>query len=948
MESKHPHRGWAGPFLVAFILFVINGVPAAAADTGSISGAVFDASGQPVPEAVVTISGDRPPIRRTVVTGPNGSFLFEYLLPGEYSLDFQKTGSPGIKRVAVVEVGRDTQVDVVVGLAFEEQLTVTATIPLVDTRATEVSFNYTSAAVNGLPLERTYHGLFQLIPGVPDNRSPVGPPAGGSRQDNTYLIDGANITNPAFGHLSTDVNQLDIAEVNLKRAGISAEFGRTGGTVTNAVSRSGTNRLLGIARMDWLPQDFVAAYRLPDQLIDIGLRPGAFRDPLLTADTGAAIGVGGPIVRDHIFFYGSARYLRRTKWGRVNKVGTSLPDEVRSGPELYAKGNVAPGAADQLTVSYRYRPDHVDHAALTSDFAPTVAVTTENGSRVATAEWTHFTARSSFDVRFLHFTEHNEDVPVRDLGYLPPFDPARLFDMGQYTDPTQANLTVGANQQTNIQNYRRNELRGTYTRLFDVARSSHTIKTGAGFELGEEQFNRIANGWGTIVPITQNDIPALRARYYTPQAPQLGRGDTLSMFVQDEVTLSQRTTVNAGVLLNRDEFSQHVTGSGGCPATVTLKGGAAVYESEGDTCAFLRFGLLDEIQPRIGVSYQLRPGDGDKVYANWGRYYNLDQKSSGRSLAPNRIFQTQTIFDTSGTVISTNPLSSTTSKLIDPDIQPVYTDEILVGYATPLADIYSLDVFFVSRSMHNFIEDVPSRRNGTTPDAGPFVATNLPCRAFAACQSAHARRTYRAFTIDARRRLANGWMTDASYTWSRFEGNFDVDYALVAVFNTSSIIQDGPGTNVEDPNRFGPLFEDRPHVIKVFTSYTATSAVVLSSYLRVQSGTPWAARARDWAGATLNYLEPAGTHRNPTWANLDLMGTYRVPLERVRLSLEARIMNVFNNQTRLSTDAQQFLDLRTTPAPPYFAPYLQPNPLFATGNAFAPPRRLSIAATFDF
>src|SRR5436190_64472 len=83
--------------------------------------------------------------------------------------------------------------------------------------------------------------LCQLIPGVADNRSQVGPAAGGDRQDNTYLMDGANITNPAFGYLSTEVSELDIAEVNVKSAAISAEFGRTGGTVTNVVSRSGSN-----------------------------------------------------------------------------------------------------------------------------------------------------------------------------------------------------------------------------------------------------------------------------------------------------------------------------------------------------------------------------------------------------------------------------------------------------------------------------------------------------------------------------------------------------------------------------------------------------------------------------------------------------------------------------------------------------------------------------------
>ena len=50
----------------------------------------------------------------------------------------------------------------------------------------------------------------------------------------------------------------------------------------------------------------------------------------------------------------------------------------------------------------------------------------------------------------------------------------------------------------------------------------------------------------------------------------------------------------------------------------------------------------------------------------------------------------------------------------------------------------------------------------------------------------------------------------------------------------------------------------------------------------------------------------------------------------------------------LTADAQQYLDLRTVPTPPYFAPYLQRNPFFGTGNSFAPPRRLYLAAVVEF
>jgi Carboxypeptidase regulatory-like domain len=935
--------------LVAFAL-VAAAVSAHAADTGTVSGAVFDQGGAPIADATVTIAGDRLPAGRTVVTGANGSYQVEYLPPGEYMIAVNKAGLGRSTRTAVVDIGKDTQVEFVLGVAVNEAVTVAAVTPLVDVRSTEVSFNFKAEALRTLPIERTYRGLFQLIPGVGDNRSQVGPAAGGSRQDNTYLMDGANITNPGFGYLGTEVNELDVAEVNLKRAGVSAEFGRTGGSVINAVSRSGSNDFSGLGRIDWLPESLVSAYALPDDLLSAGVRPGTFRDPLLTAKGGAAFGFGGPIARDRVFFYGSARYARDTKWDRINKVGTTLPDEVRTGPEYYGKITAVPVMSHQLSVSFRDRPSHIANNGINSDFAPTVAWTTDNSTRIASADWTFLAGPRALNVRYLHMKEKNEDVPVVDLGLLPPFDPKQLSKMGQYTDPNQANLITGANQFTSIQNYRRHETRATFSQFFNVGKTSHDIKAGAGYEFTEETFNRLGNGWGSIVNITQDNVPALRTRYFTPQMPQIGQGQTVSLFVQDAIAIAQRASVNAGVLLTRDDFSQILSGSHGCPASaVAARGGAAAYQSEGDTCDFLRFGFFDEVQPRLGLSYQLREGKGDKAYANWARYYNMDQKSSARSLAPYRVFQTQTIFDLNGKVLSSGPLASSTGKLIDPALKPIYSDELLFGYATPFRDLYSLDLFFVSRALHNIIEDVPSRVNGTAPDSGPFVAANLPCVALAVCRSANAERTYRAMTIELRRRLSRSWTADVNYTWSRFEGNYDLDYSTLAVFNTSSFIQDGPGTNVEDPNRFGPLFEDRPHLLKVLGSYMATSRLTASGYLRVQSGTPWAARARDWEGGVLNYLEPAGSHRNPTWANLDLMLAYRMPLGgRSRLQVEARALNVFNNQAKLSTDSQQFLDLRTMPTAPYFAPYLQQNPFFGTGNAFAPPRRLYLAAVVEF
>jgi len=932
-------------------LLILSIIPALAADTGSVSGSIFNQTGEPVADLLVRLTGESLPAGRTASTSANGAYRFEYLVPGDYLVEVAPGGGAVQKRLVRVDLGRDTQADFVTGLQVTEAVTVTATTSGIDVHSTEAGFNFKADELRSLPLERTYRGLFQLLPGVADNRSRVGPASGGSLQDNTYLVDGANVTNPGFGYLSTEINELDIAEVNLTRAGVSAESGRTGGAIVNVISRTGSNRLSGLGRLEWLPSGFVSGYHLPSDLIAAGIKPGTFRDPVLTTETGPAIGIGGPVVRDHAFFYGSAKYSQQEKWDRFNKISTPLPDEVRTSSEYYGKLTLVPLPQQDVNVSYRHRPSQVDHNQLDSTTAPGVATSTDNGSGIASLSWAYFMGpRTSLNVQYLYFRENNEDVPVTDLGYLPPFNPANLAAMGMYTDPTQADIKIGGFQYAAVQNYRRHELRATVARSLDIGRTGHLLKAGFAHETAQETFNRTANGWGQIVNITQNGVPALRARYFTPQAAQVGEGRTDSLFVQDDLTIGKRLSVNAGVLFNRDGFEQRLAGSGGCPATVTLKGGAAPFTSHGDTCTFLQFGFGDEVQPRLGVSYQLRDRSGDKVYANWARYYNMDQKSAARSLAPNRIFQTQTIFDaTSGAVLSSGPLAATTGKLIDPDLAPVYTDEWLVGYATPLRERYTVDVFFMSRGLHNVIEDVPSRLNGTAPDSGPFVAANLPCTRFAACQGANAERTYRAVTIDLRRRLQNKWMADASYTWSRFEGNFDLDYSAVAVFNTSSFIQDGPGTNVQDVNRFGPLREDRPHVAKVFTSYTATDSLTLSGALRVQSGTPWNARARDWEGGVLNYLEPAGTHRNPAWTNLDLMAAYRLPLAgRTRISLEGRVLNVLDAQTQISTDSQQYLDLRTTSAPPYFQPYLQPNPFYATGNQFAPPRRVYLSVLVNF
>jgi hypothetical protein len=135
-----------------FCLFVAGG--AAAQQTGSVSGTVFDQSGAAVAGASVRISGDPMPAGRTTTTTDSGTYTFSLLLPGEYVVEAEKPQAGSTKRTVLVQVDRDTQLDLAIGVTVQEALVVTAVTPIVDMRSTEVSFNFKDEYLRNIPLER--------------------------------------------------------------------------------------------------------------------------------------------------------------------------------------------------------------------------------------------------------------------------------------------------------------------------------------------------------------------------------------------------------------------------------------------------------------------------------------------------------------------------------------------------------------------------------------------------------------------------------------------------------------------------------------------------------------------------------------------------------------------------------------------------------------------------
>jgi hypothetical protein len=406
--------------------------------------------------------------------------------------------------------------------------------------------------------------------------------------------------------------------------------------------------------------------------------------------------------------------------------------------------------------------------------------------------------------------------------------------------------------------------------------------------------------------------------------------------VQDQATWN-RLTLNLGVLANRDEF---IPNDGG--KFTILRGDFTIPNASIPTCASAPAGApactyLDtevfnfdkEIQPRVGVAYELDPGVHDKIYGNYARYYNMDNQSFARSAAPIRLFRLDAYINrTTGELIRTVTRNNQTNKRVLQHIDPTKTDELIFGYARPLGGGWAAELYGMYRYTNDPIEDFPGFNRDDPDNLGNFRYGNIP-----------GHRRYRAATVEVRKAYSDKWTLDVSYTLSKLDGNWDLDEGGTSAFYQSSYIEDGPGLYVEDPLRNGLLYGDRKHLAKLFASYELLTHTTIGAYVRFQSGRPWEARGFDpFNGVGLMYLERAGSRRLPSWTNVDLQVTQTIPLHPVEIVAGIRVGNLFNSQPVLAVDQVKYSDLDNTVL----------NPNFGRATLYAPSRRFTVVAGVSF
>jgi Carboxypeptidase regulatory-like domain len=278
--------------------------------TGTIAGKVMDPAGKPIPGAVIISTSQSG--TRTAEADVNGNYILPFLRPGLYTLRVEAPGgfNTVIQNDVVVSLNQRTQINFTLEPGKTETVTVKAASPLVDTKSTSsgTSFNYKDFA-DAVPIGRSFTDTFAVAPGVVSGLG-TGQGnysiSGASGLENSYIIDGVNVTNTGFGgigayniiygSLGTGVTSEFLDEVQIKEGGFEAEYGQALGGIINTIVKSGTNDFKGSVVWYSTPNAFRSTSERA--LLDTGTANVVGQQ---TNDF--AFSVGGPIVKDKLFYF---------------------------------------------------------------------------------------------------------------------------------------------------------------------------------------------------------------------------------------------------------------------------------------------------------------------------------------------------------------------------------------------------------------------------------------------------------------------------------------------------------------------------------------------------------------------------------------------------------------------------------------------------------------------
>lgn len=980
--------------LFTALLMVVAGSAFAQSTTGTIQAIVTDSSGAPLPGVTVTAYAADTNTRRTEVTGADGVASLVSLQPSNrYVVETSLEGFGRAQNTNVlVRSAQTATVRVTLTMAaVSESITVTADAPIVDTTSAVTGQELTLELTESLPTGRSYQSYLQLVPGVlpsttgnPASRSGINYSdiggAIGQSTDNFYYVEGINVTDPLTGTFGANLNTEIIQEQKVLTGGIPAEFAGAPGLLSSVVTKSGSNTFTGS----------VNYYTQNDSLVaENEHQAGA---TFSTYDTAATL--GGPIVRDRAWFFGSYRILN-TETDVVTNAGQFLRTVTNEGEQAYGKLSWQVTSKDRLSGTYTSDPTDISGSTVNTTLNARSSGQRQGGDRYSLEYNRVFSSNLLLD---LAAGRHNGEVST--VATIQEVLNTVVFRRTENRPLSEQQLGgAGAN---NISERDSEFMRGSVEGIFDGGFGSHTVKLGLEAEdhinfrnsqfVGGAQYNSIGaiylpNGVSAGEVATSglfnsftfnagntsdrnglmNTINSSPDRAYFYNLLDADHDGTISTAELQ----AYRFTSTAGNPNGAINYRRIIEAQSGPQETMTE--GQTVYLQ--DTMQFGRFAVnagvraerwehiattgeniftFDwEYAPRLSVIYDLFGNGRQKVSGYYGRYYDpirLNLTNFAGTLT-GQVLEEQVFIGDRWVKYRTRGGAVEQDAFFAPTTKTPYTDELQFGYQVDLGNNMSVETSLYRRQTRDIIEDYDLALYTDAAHAGDFILPlsyfgygSIPPSNFVIATLAGGERNTDGLDLVFRKRYANNWQALVSYSFMDAEGNTNSD-------SNADFAGDVLWLDPRAPNVYGKQPGSVDHLFKVAASYRMFNRLELGGVYNWNSGSH-ASRTALQSGRNLPLLETTpyvfggvsdtwvqpntvGTLTNPSFGTLDLRAQWNQPLPR-STSLEL-FLDVFNALNDQSIIREQDLVAGQGPGLEFGKPL-----------TFVQPRRLYLGARFIF
>lgn len=846
--------------------------------SGALTGNVADADGNAVGGATITLRSQAQGFERTASSSSDGKFRFSSLPQGIYEVSVTAAGYDSFEGSAV-NVTASSTADFTFTL-FEpgsRQQTVTVTgiqqnIAFSDTTQ-GLNLNVADIAAE-IPIGRSLTAVTLLAPNTQQGDGTFGNLAaigGSSVAENAYYLNGLNLTN-FDNYLGSSVVPFEFYEsVEVKTAAYPAEYGRSTGGILNAVSKSGTNEFTGALRVNWSPDELSS--QSPDTF--------ASRNSLDYSESlSAIVEVGGPIIKDRLFFYGLAEFrdTESRNAGILSGVQTiDTADDPFYGFKL--DGFITDDHQLEFTYINTERETLRETRAFDSDTnefgAAGGSTLFQNGGESWVGKYTGtITPWLTISAAYGENNDKNVTLPGSSEPYVVD---VRSGIGGQLrTDQTATSTTFP--RETKREFFRFDV--DTYFQFI----GDHHVRFG--FEQEDLFFARstVRTGPDEVAYIYRTAVASdnraqgaggvpVGSEYVEVNLFSSGgefESQNKAYYVQDQWDVNDQLTLSLGLRL--DQF-----------ANFTANGSQ-----------FVDFD--NEIAPRLGISYDPF-GEGDtRFYANFGVYYlpvasntafrqgsqefyfreywtfTNDPTQNGVPVLGNQILNFQGanpcpfgIFGPDGAVgcvVTGDGSVQDPTASISQNLEATEQQEFVLGMEQQINDDWSVNVSYVYRELTKTAEDVAvdsavnayCQANGIegcsaiwngfhqytiiNPGSNSTITLNdlLPGETeirtidFTAEQLGYpeAERTYEALEISFERAFSDGWNLRGSYVLSESRGNTEGYVKSDNGQTDAGITQDFDTPNLTDGAN-GLLPNHRAHAFKLFGSYQVTDRFLIGA-----------------------------------------------------------------------------------------------------------------------